>query len=119
MGDCCGSWDSLGEQFPSWKPWSIFAIKSKSHEENVKTRKSIENVAVALEWVVFMKQCCSGFHSGGVPLPFVDYSILILAFTHKTNCFFMFFDDFRRPGAEALGGVSTEFVYFGGHTLAR
>ena len=42
----------------------------------------LQNVAVAKEWLVFLKTCCCGSGSGGVPLPFGDHSNIFPAFTH-------------------------------------
>ena len=46
-----------------------------------------QNVAVANKRLVFVNKRCCGFHSGGVPLPFVDHSNIISAFTYICNVF--------------------------------
>ena len=47
----------------------------------------LQNVAVAMEWLVFLEKCCCGQRSGGVPLQFVSHRPLGSQFAYKTNAF--------------------------------
>ena len=51
----------------------------------------LQNVAVAMEWVVFLGKCCCGQGSGGVPLPFGDHSN-IFQLLHIFEWFFYEFE---------------------------
>ena len=42
----------------------------------------LQNVAVAKEWLVFIKQSCCGSGSGGVPLPFGHHSNFLFQNLH-------------------------------------
>ena len=67
-----------------WVPWSGLSRLASvcSALLGALRVEMLQNVAVAGEWLVFLKKCCCGSGSGGVPFPFGDHSNMFPAFTH-------------------------------------